>query len=89
MSCLEKVQRKAARFVCADYKRFSSVTEMYQKLKWKELKIRRVYLSLKNFYCVVAHYGGWQSLSDYLLYPSFFSRNDHSFKFAVPYIRNW
>ena len=49
MSCLEKVQRKAARFVCADYKRFSSVTEMYQKLKWKELKIRPDYLSLKNF----------------------------------------
>src|SRR5688572_3541908 len=59
---LEKIQRKAARFVTADYKRCSSVTAMYTKLGWKELKTRRDYLSLKNFYCVVAQFGGWHSL---------------------------
>src|SRR5687767_5141620 len=84
---LEKIQRKAARFVCSDFKRLSSVTAMYDKLGWKELKIRRDYLNLKNVYCTAAQFGGWLSLNDHLIQPDFFSRNDHHFKFALPSVR--
>jgi len=38
---LEKVQRKAARFVCRDYRRDSSVTKMLESLNWPPLAQRR------------------------------------------------
>jgi len=38
---LEGVQRRAARFVCNNYKSKSSVTEMLKELKWQPLKDRR------------------------------------------------
>jgi hypothetical protein len=39
---LEKVQRRAARWVTGDYSRDSSVTSMLQILKWRSLALRRV-----------------------------------------------
>ena len=47
---LEKVQRSAARFVCSDYRRTSSVTSMLSELKWPSLKSRRETARLTNFY---------------------------------------
>ena len=41
VSQLESVQRKAARFVCADYRRYSSVTRMMNNLGWRTLQERR------------------------------------------------
>ena len=38
---LESVQRKAARFVCRDYGRRSSVTDMIDRLEWEPLQTRR------------------------------------------------
>ena len=38
---LEKVQRRAARFVCSDYTRQSSVSEMISSLGWDTLQQRR------------------------------------------------
>ncbi len=38
---LEAVQRKAARFVCRDYRPTSSVTDMLAKLNWDSLQMRR------------------------------------------------
>ena len=38
---LERIQRKAARFVTGNYKREASVTEMLHKLEWKTLEERR------------------------------------------------
>lgn len=39
---LEKVQRRAARFVCNDYKRKSSVSNMLTSLQWDSLELRRI-----------------------------------------------
>ena len=47
---LESVQRRAARFVCRDYKRDSSVTEMMQKLGWQSLEQRRKLARLALMY---------------------------------------
>ena len=41
ISELEKVQRRAARWVLNDYGRFSSVSLMLEQLKWPTLQIRR------------------------------------------------
>ncbi|XP_072016887.1 uncharacterized protein [Amphiura filiformis] len=38
---VESVQRKAARFVCRDYGRRSSVTDMIERLEWEPLQTRR------------------------------------------------
>ncbi|XP_077997418.1 uncharacterized protein LOC144450647 [Glandiceps talaboti] len=47
---LEKVQRSAARFVCDDYNRHSSVTTMLEKLGWPTLQTRRKAARLTNLY---------------------------------------
>ncbi|XP_072019123.1 uncharacterized protein [Amphiura filiformis] len=47
---LEKVQRSAARFVCSNYSRYSSVTSMLQELEWQSLQNRREAARLINFY---------------------------------------
>ena len=38
---LEMIQSKGARFVCGDFRRYSSVTEMLQRLQWESLQSRR------------------------------------------------
>ena len=38
---LEKIQRRAARFVCNNYSRYNSVTDMLNMLNWQSLEQRR------------------------------------------------
>ena len=47
---LEMVQRRAARFVCNDYHRTTSVTELLRSLKWPSLQQRRKDSRLTLFY---------------------------------------
>jgi hypothetical protein len=47
---LEKVQRRAARFVCNDYRRKSSVTNMLTSLQWETLELRRIRLRLVTIF---------------------------------------
>ena len=47
---IESVQRCAARFVCGDYRRTSSVTEMLESLHWPLLQDRREDKDLEMFY---------------------------------------
>jgi hypothetical protein len=47
---LEKVQRRAARYVCHRYHNTSSVTEMMDDLSWPTLKERRTKTRQINFY---------------------------------------
>ena len=50
---IEAVQRKAARFVMADFRRESSVTEMIQQLQWESLQARRKSTKLVMMYKAV------------------------------------
>ena len=50
---LEKIQRKAARFVKGDYGRYSSVTQMMNELNWKLLASRRREKRLVLLYKIV------------------------------------
>ena len=47
---LERIQRQAARYVMADYRRTSSVTSMISKLKWPSLSSRRTASRLSMVY---------------------------------------
>lgn len=50
INTLEKVQRRAARFVLRDYKRSSSVSEMLKQLDWEPLEVRRTKARLCTIY---------------------------------------
>ena len=52
---LEAVQRRAARFVCKDFRRKSSVSSMISKLGWKSLEERRAVSRLTLLYKSVNH----------------------------------
>ena len=52
---LEKVQRRAARFVCGHFHNTSSVTEMLEDLDWPLLQVRSLRTKLIMFYKIV-HY---------------------------------
>ena len=53
---LEAVQRRAARFVCKDSRRKSSVSLIISKLQWKSLEERRAISRLSLLYKSVHHY---------------------------------
>ena len=50
---IEMVQRRAARYVCNDYSRESSVTAMLSLLGWRTLEQRRADIRLTLFYKIV------------------------------------
>ncbi len=80
---LEMVQRRAARFVCNDHRRTSSVTAMIKDLKWESLEERRNKLKATMTYRVI------NKLVDVDL-PNIFTRNTrttrgHNQRCFVPY----
>ena len=50
INCVEGIQRRAAHFVCHDYRRDSSVSAMIDQLGWQSLQKRRVENDLYIFY---------------------------------------
>ena len=52
---LEKIQRRAARFVSGNYSQYSSVSEMISRLNWDSLEYRRTMSSLTLFFKI--YYG--------------------------------
>ena len=50
---LEKIQRRAARWVMKDYSRYSSVTAMLHELNWPPLQLRRKINRLQMFYKII------------------------------------
>lgn len=77
---VEKVQRRAVRWVANDYSRHSSVTEMQQALGWRSLEDRRLSTCLTMFhkivYCHVA-----VPLPSYIRKPIRQLRHSHSQSF--------
>jgi len=80
---LEKVQRRAARWVLNDFSHHSSVTSMIQQLSWPSLQLRRKVARLQTLFKIVHH--------DYSLsIPSYFTpmerstRQYHPQRFILP-----
>ena len=51
--CLEKIQRRAARFVCNNYSKYDSVTDMLTLLNWASLEQRRNQARCIMFYKIL------------------------------------
>ena len=80
---LEQVQRAAARFVYADYRRTTSVTHLLNEIGWDSLHIRRLTAQSAMFFKI--HH----QLVNISLPPSFqpatyLSRHDHLYKYIIP-----
>ena len=61
IQCMERVQRRAARFAANCYSRYHSVTDMMQKLNWPTLKQRRNESKLVMMYKIIHGYVHIQS----------------------------
>ena len=55
IQAIEKIQRRAARYVSSDYGRTSSVTSMLNELRWPSLASRRKFARLSAFYKIIHH----------------------------------
>ena len=53
ISKLERVQRRAARYVFNDFSPFHSVSAMLNQLNWSSLRIRRDYLKVVLLYKLI------------------------------------
>ena len=80
---LEQVQRSAARFVHADYRRTTSVTPLISDLGWESLHNRRLLSQLKMFYKI--QHGLVKINLPANIHPaSHFGRHDHHLKYQIP-----
>ncbi|XP_072036699.1 uncharacterized protein [Amphiura filiformis] len=74
---LEKIQRRAVRFVCNDFRRTSSVTAMLNALQWDTLETRRKAARLSMFHKI--HHGQTAIPAGKFLQPvTRLSRHNHS-----------
>ena len=77
---IEKVQRRAARWVTNDYSSYSSVTDMLSNLGWRSLENRRTDTRLAMFYKIV--YGLVAiPLPSYFEHPEVYTRHMHSLSY--------
>ena len=83
---IEMVQRRAARFVCNNYRCEASVTTMLDKLGWRSLKQRRADQRLIMLYKIVNNLVE-VDLSKELIPLTRHFRNSHAKSFRIPYER--
>jgi hypothetical protein len=77
---LERVQRRAARFICNNYEYNSSVTQMLQHLKLDTIELRHTFLSQVYFFQIINNLTGIDG-GRYLAPPTYRSaRLDHDRK---------
>ena len=83
VNLLEKVQRKAARFVKHDYARDSSVTAMLQDLGWRNLSDRRRDLRLALLFKITHGHVRVPAESLNLKHPYRQTRANHNYKYQI------
>jgi hypothetical protein len=79
---IEKVQRRAARFVLGRFERYDSVSDMLAELNWTPLSHRRKLNRLLCYHKIFSERNGWSHLKD-LLIPAPFTGRGHPFKIFV------
>ena len=84
---LEKVQRRAARFVCNNYDPMSSVTTMINQLKWQKLEHRRDNSCLCLLFKIIRHQVHFPTNNIPAPAPITTTRQSHERNFLVPYAR--
>ena len=76
---IEKVQRRAARFIVGTFSRRESVTEMLKKLQWQTLQERRFTIR-KGLLSKFRERTFREEMGNILQPPTYISRNDHNEK---------
>ena len=80
---LEKVQRRAARWVMNDYGRYSSVTSMLEQLSWPTLQFRRKSSRLQTLHKALYHQISL-TIPPYFLQSSCSTRQYHLLHYILP-----
>jgi len=83
VSILEKMQRRAARWVLSDYSYYSNVTAMLQQLNWLPLAKRRKQQRLNLFYQIM-HGVVSLPLPDYIHFTIRLTKQQHPFHLIMP-----
>ena len=84
---LEKVQQRAARFVCNNYDPMSNVTTMLNQLKWQKLEHRRDNSRLCLLFKIIQHQVHFHINDIPTPAPITMTRQSHERNFLVPYAR--
>ena len=84
INTLEKVQRRAARWVASDYNPMSSVTYLLDQLHWKSLQSRRCIDRLNLLYRVLHHALPSIQLPEYFKPTSYPTRLHHQYRYIIP-----
>ena len=79
---IEKVQRRAARWVLSDYSRFDSVTSMLNELQWPTLSSHRKLARLSTFFKII-HHLSISSLPYYFIPFNRLTRHHHSLHYNI------
>ena len=82
---LERVQRRAARYVMNDYDRGSSVSTMISQLGWSSLQQRRSHTKIIMLYRIVHHLVAIPP--EIYLQPTQSASRTHHHQYLVPYAR--
>ena len=80
IKALERVQRKAARYVLGRHRRTESVSEMLKILGWESLESRRKRNRPCGMYKIYKGDKAWRELRYKVEKPNFIGRNDHKSK---------
>ena len=88
---IDQVQRKAARYVVNNHRRWSknknrphvSVSEELKKLRWEPLSTRRARVALRCLYKAVTCEPAWECLDPFISLASRIGRRDHHFKLEI------
>ena len=84
---LERVQRRAARFTCGDYRSRASVTQMLAKLGWRDLEDRRRDLRLALLFKVIKGHVAVMAETLDLTKADSRTRANHPHKLRIPRAR--
>jgi hypothetical protein len=80
LKAIEKVQRKAARYVMGKHKKTESVSKLLAELGWSSLERRRKINRLCALFRTLKGENAWGDLRKKVENPNYIGRNDHQFK---------
>ena len=84
---IEKIQRRAARWVLSDYRQQSSVTDMLHQLQWPSLQQHQYTSRLSQFHKIVHHHTTTAVyIPSYFLPITYPTRQLHMYQFIIPSI---
>ena len=82
---IEKIQRRAARWIFSYYNRYSSVNNMFTQLQWSSLEKRWSDSRLCMFYRILHDPDMLIEIPHYIIPTQYPTRNDHPYHYILPH----